>query len=93
MLGYFHGDTMGLEGASWLRSDQLGTVGRRRVSKGDEFNKAVPAPPAPAAPASLAAAGENGASPADEPPPVRVPKLAPGDDGGGALRCAAPGDF
>ena len=63
MLGYFYGDIVGLEGASGLRSDQLC---RRRVSKGDEFTKAAPAPPAPAAPAP--ATGENGASPADEPP-------------------------
>ena len=63
MLGYFYGDIVGLEGASGLRSDQ---PCRRRVGKGDEFNKAAPAPPAPAAPAP--AAGENGARPADEPP-------------------------
>ena len=63
MLGYFYGDIVGLEGASGLRLDQ---PCRRRVSKGDEFNKAAPAPPAPAAPAP--AAGENGARPADEPP-------------------------
>ena len=64
MLGYFYSYIVGLEGASELRSDQ---PCRRCVSKGDEFNKAAPAPPAPlpapAAPAS--AAGENGA-----PPPV-----------------------
>ena len=91
MLGYFYSDTMGLEGASWLRSDQLG---RRRVSKGDEFNKAVPAPQALAAPAS--AAGENVPAPPTSIPrlrPVRVPKLAPGDDGGGARRRAAPGEL
>ena len=63
MLGFFYGDIVGLEGASGLRSDQ---PCRRRVGKGDEFNKAAPAPPAPAAPAP--AAGENGARPADEPP-------------------------
>ena len=44
MLGYFYGDIMGLEGASGLRSDQ---PCRRRVGKGDEFDKAAPAPPAP----------------------------------------------
>ena len=48
MLGYFYGDIVGLEGASGLRSDQ---PCRRRVCKGDEFNKAAQAPPAPAAPA------------------------------------------
>ena len=63
MLGYFYGDIVGLEGASGLRSDH---PCRRRVSKGDEFNKAAQAPQAPAAPAP--AAEENGASPADEPP-------------------------
>ena len=67
MLGFFYGDIMGLEGASGLCFDQ---PCRRRVGKGDEFNKAVQAPPvpprAPAAPAP--AAGENGASPSDEPP-------------------------
>ena len=42
MLGYFYGDIVGLEGASVLRSDQ---PGRRRVSNGDEFNKAAPALP------------------------------------------------
>ena len=50
MLGYFYGDIVGLEGASGLRSDQ---PCRRRVGKGDEFNKTAPAPPAPAAPAPL----------------------------------------
>ena len=53
--------------ASGLRLDQ---PGRRRVGKGDEFNKAAPAlpvpPPAPSAPAP--AAGENGDRHADEPP-------------------------
>ena len=44
MLGYFYGDIVGLEGASGLRSDQ---PCRRRVGKGDEFDKAAPAPPAP----------------------------------------------
>ena len=63
MLGYFFGDIVGLEGASGLRLDQ---PCRRLVSKGDEFNKAAPAPQAPAAPAP--AAGEIGASPADKPP-------------------------
>ena len=63
MLGYFYGDIVGLEGASVLRSDQ---PCRRRIIKGDEFNKTAPAPPASAAPAP--AAGENGARPADEPP-------------------------
>ena len=63
MLGYYNGDIVGLEGASGLRSDQ---PGRRRVGKGDEFNKAAPALPAQAAPAP--AAGKNGARPADELP-------------------------
>ena len=63
MLGYFYGDIMGLEGASGLRSDQ---PCRRRVIKGDEFNKTALAPPASAAP--VPAAGKNGARPADEPP-------------------------
>ena len=44
---------------------------RRRVGKGDEFNKAASAPPvpppAPAAPEPTA--GENGDRPADEPEP------------------------
>ena len=39
---------------------------RRHVNKDDEFNKAAPAQQAPATPAPVA--GENGASPADEPP-------------------------
>ena len=78
MLGYFYGDIVGLEGASGLRSDQ---PCRRRVSKGDEFNKAASAPPAPPpAPAAPApTAGENGARPQTFLPrllPVRVPKLA-----------------
>ena len=47
-----------MEGASGLRSDQ---PCRRRVSKGEELNKAASAQLAPAAPAS--AAKENGASP------------------------------
>ena len=63
MLGYIYGDIVGLEGASVLRSDQ---PCRRRVIKGDEFNKTAPAPPASAAPAP--AAGENGARHAEEPP-------------------------
>ena len=65
MLGCFYGNIVGLEGASGLRLDQ---PCRRRVSKGDEFNKAAPAPPAPAATAP--AAEENGARPVtvDEPP-------------------------
>ena len=74
MLGYFYGDIVGLEGASGLRSDQ---PCRRRVGKGDEFNKAAPAPPAPAAPAP--AAGENGARPADELP---TPPAGEGDEAG-----------
>ena len=67
MLGYFYSNIVGLEGASGLRSDQ---PCRRRVSKGDEFNKAAPAPPAspPAPAASAQAASENGARPANEPP-------------------------
>ena len=63
---------------------------RRRVSKGDEFNKAAPAPQAPAAPAP--AAGENGARPVDEPPTPPAGEGAEagaGNPGGGA----APGDF
>ena len=53
MLGYFYGDIVGLEeGASGRRSDRQC---RRRISKGDKFNKAAPAQqapsPAPAAPA------------------------------------------
>ena len=39
MLGYFYCDIVGLEGASVLRSDQ---PCKRRVIKGDEFNKAAP---------------------------------------------------
>ena len=76
MLGYFYGDIVGSEDASVLRFDQ---PCRRPFIKGDEFNKTAQAPQASAAPAP--AAGENGASPTDEPPtpllPVRVPKLAP----------------
>ena len=49
----------------FVRTSPAG-ASRRRVSKGDEFNKAAPALPAPAAPAP--AAGENGARRADEPP-------------------------
>ena len=67
MLGFFYGCIVGLEGVSGLRSYQ---PGRRRVDKGDEFNKAAPAPQvppqAPAAPAP--ASWENGNSPANEPP-------------------------
>ena len=76
--GLFSGDIMGLEDASGLRSDQ---PCKRRVSKGDEFNKAAPAQQVPAAPDSwpgagkqqaLAApepgAGKKGACPADKPP-------------------------
>ena len=76
MLGYFYGDIVGLEDVSGLRSDQSC---RRRVSKGDELNKAAPAPPAPPpAPAAPApAAGENGATSLPRLRPVRVPKLAP----------------
>ena len=81
MLGYFYGDIVGLEGASGLRSDQ---PCRRRVSKGDEFNKAPLAPPAPAAPAP--AAGENGARPADEPPsPPAAEGAEAGNPGEGAV--------
>ena len=84
MLGYFYGDIVGLEGASGLRSDQ---PGRRRVSKGDEFNKAAQVPPAPAAPAP--AAGENGARPADGPPMPQTGESAEagaGDPGEGAVQ-------
>ena len=81
MLGYFYGDIVGLEGASGLHSDQ---PCRRRVSKGVEFNKAVPAPPAPAAPAP--AAEKNGARPADEPPtPPPAGKGAEAGAGEGAV--------
>ena len=83
MLGYFYGDIVGLEGASGLRSDQ---PCRRRVSKGDEFNKAAPAPPvpppAPAAPAP--AAGENDARPADKPP---TPLADEGAEAGAGEAC------
>ena len=86
MLGFFYGDIVGVEGVSGLRSDQ---PGRRRVGKGDEFNKAAPAPlvppPAPAAPAP--AAGENGDRPLDEHPTPPA--------GEGAEACAgdpAPGE-
>ena len=80
MLGYFYGDIVGLEGASGLRSDQ---PCRRRVSKGDEFNKAAPAPPAPPpAPAAPApAARENGARPSDEPPTPLAGEGAEAGDG------------
>ena len=83
MLGYFYGDIVGLEGACGLqvRSDQ---PCRRRVGKGDEYNKAAPAPPAPAAPAP--AAGENGARPADELP---TPPAGEGDKAPAILRPAA----
>ena len=75
---------MGLEGASGLLSDQ---PCRRRVSKGDEFNKAAPAQQAPAA-------GKKGACPADKPP---MPPAGEGAEAGagnptpgeGAMRCTA----
>ena len=67
-----------LEGASGLRSDQPGW---RRVGKGDEFNKAAPAPQAPplAPTAPARASGENGARPTDEPstPPAGAGDPAP----------------
>ena len=50
---------------------------RRRVGKGDEFNKAAPVPPAPAAPAPEA--WKNGARPADELP---TPPAGEGDEAG-----------
>ena len=78
MLGFFYGDIVGLEGASGLHSDQPSGC-RRRVSKGDEFNKAAPARQAPAAPAP--AAGENGARPTDEPP--TPPSGESAEDGAG----------
>ena len=89
MLGYFYGDIVGLDSASGLRLEQHG---RRRVGKGDEFNKAGQAQPAPASPAR--AAGENGASPADEPP---TPPSCEGAEAGagdpvpckGAVSCPA----
>ena len=89
MQGYFYGDIVGLEGASGLRLDQ---PCRRRVSKGDEFNKAAPAPPAPAATAPVA--WENGARPADEPPtPPASEGAEPGAGypapGEGAMQCPA----
>ena len=84
MLGYFYGDIVGLEGASGLRSDQ---PCRRRVGKGDEFNKAAPAPPgpppAPAAPTP--AAGENGVHPAGEPPTPSTGEGAEAGAGEGAV--------
>ena len=69
---------MGFEGESELRSDQ---PCRRRVSKGDELNKAAPAPPAPPpAPAAPApAVGENGVRPTDEP---RTPPAGEGAEAG-----------
>ena len=71
MLGYFYGDIVGFEGSCVLRSDQ---PCRKRVIKGDEFNRMR----RPGVSRSCAkAAGENGASVADEPPTLRVPKLAP----------------
>ena len=84
MLGYSYGDIVGLEGVSGLRSDQ---PCRRRVSKGDEFNKAAPAPPAPSqAPAAPApAAGENAARPADEPPTPPASADAKAGAGKGAV--------
>ena len=78
MLGYFYGDIVGLEGASGLRSDQ---PCRRRVGKGDEFNKTAPAPPAPTAPEPLRQQpGRMVPAPLTSFPrlrQVRVPKLAP----------------
>ena len=83
MLGYFYGDIVGLEGdASGLRSDQ---PCRRRVGKGDEFNKAALAQQALAAPAP--AAGENGARPADKLP---TPPAGEGDEAGAGY--PAPGE-
>ena len=73
-----------MEGASGLLSDQ---PCRRRVSKGDEFNKAAPAPPAPpprpAAPAP--AVGENGARPANESPTPLAGEGAENGAGEGAV--------
>ena len=77
MLGYFYGDIRGLKGASVLRSDQ---PCRRRVSKGDEFNKTAQALQAPAAPAL--AAGENGARPTGEPPSAPTPPACEGAEAG-----------
>ena len=75
---HFYGDIVGFEGESELRSDQ---PCRRRVSKGDELNKAAPAPPAPPpAPAAPApAVGENGVRPTDEP---RTPPAGEGAEAG-----------
>ena len=98
MLGFSYVDILGVEGASGLRSDQ---PGRRRVGKGDEFNKAAQAPPvppqAPAAPAP--AAWENGARPSDEPPTPRACEgaeagtgyPAPGEGAGPCPAASKPG--
>ena len=61
---------------------QLGQGKRRRVIKGDEFNKTALAPPASVAPAP--AAGKNGARPADEPP---TPPAGEGAEAGAACVC------
>ena len=51
-MGFLYGDIVGLESAAYgLCSDQ---PGRRRVGKGDEFNKVALAQPAPTAPAPAA---------------------------------------
>ena len=89
MLGCFYGDIVGLEDGSGLRLDQ---PCRMRVSKGDEFNKAEPAPPAPGTPAP--AARKNGARPADEPPTPPAGEGAEAGDcdpapGEGAMRSTA----
>ena len=59
-----------------LRSDQ---PCRRRVIRGDEFNKTALAPPASAAPTP--AAGENGVRPADELPTPPAGEGAEADAG------------
>ena len=85
MLGYFYGDIVGLEGASGLRSDQ---PCRRRVIKGDEFNKTAPALTASAAPAP--AAGENTEEP-HTPPAGEGAEAGAGDPAPceGAVQCPA----
>ena len=82
MLGFFYGNIVGLEGTSGLSSDQ---PCRRRVSnlKGDEFNKAAPAPPPLCRhqPLLRQQPDKNGARPADETPTPPAGEGAEAGDG------------
>ena len=86
MLGNFHEDFMGLEGASGQR---CGLSGKRRASKGTEFAKAAPArDPPPAEPAEAAAAsGSNGADAEQAPTPPPTAEVEAGPALARARRC------